>query len=390
MRSHSGRIRVLQVIGSAHIGGAEKVVVDLVRRLDRARFDVALCCTRGLGVRAEELKAEGVEVMLAAPSTHALRHLTPLSLHNHVGRWRADVVHTHGTPGLLHAGPLGAIGLLPPWIHTFHYGRYGELQNRQMKLERMLCRAAHQLVAVSNAQRQSIIKAHGIRPESIVTILNGVEEPPEADPVHARLAARADLGVTPDDVVVGCVAVLSMQKGITYLLHAAKTVAERAPQVKFLIVGGGPSEAALKSEAEALGIGSRVIFTGWQPDARRLLPALDIFVMSSLWEAMPMALLEAMAARRAIVVTDVSDNRAVVENGACALLVPPGDADAIARALQTLLADPEMARTMGARAYRRFAEEFTTSRMVSEYEALYERLAGVTPRLAPPHAVLAQ
>jgi glycosyltransferase involved in cell wall biosynthesis len=390
VRSQSGKIRVLQVIGSAHIGGAEKVVVDLVRRLDPARFEVALCCTRGLGVRADELKADGVEVMLAAPGSRILRHLTPLALRSRIARWRADVVHTHGTPGLLHTGPLGALGLLPPWIHTFHYGRYGELQNRQMTLERMFCRAATQLVAVSNAQRQSIIKAHRLRAESIVTILNGVEEQPEADPVQARLQARADLGLAPDDVVVGCVAVLSIQKGITYLLQAAAKIAGRAPHVKFLIVGGGPAEKALKSEAETLGIGSRVLFTGWRPDGRRLLPALDIFVMSSLWEAMPMALLEAMAARRAIVVTDVSDNRSVVENGACAVLVPPGDAGAIADALQTLVNDREMAVAMGERAYRRFAEGFTTGRMVSEYEALYERLSGVTPRVAAGRAVMAQ
>jgi glycosyltransferase involved in cell wall biosynthesis len=173
-------------------------------------------------------------------------------------------------------------------------------------------------------------------------------------------------------------------------LQAAAKIAGRAPHVKFLIVGGGPAEKALKSEAETLGIGSRVLFTGWRPDGRRLLPALDIFVMSSLWEAMPMALLEAMAARRAIVVTDVSDNRSVVENGACAVLVPPGDAGAIADALQTLVNDREMAVAMGERAYRRFAEGFTTGRMVSEYEALYERLSGVTPRVAAGRAVMAQ
>jgi glycosyltransferase involved in cell wall biosynthesis len=389
VRSRSGKIRVLQVIGSAHIGGAEKVVVDLVRGMDPDRFEVALCCTRGLGVRAEELKADGVEVMLAAPSKHALRHLTPLSLRNHVARWRADVVHTHGTPGLLHTGPLAALGLLPPWIHTFHYGRYGELKNRQMTFERVLCRAATQLVAVSNAQRESIIKAHGVQPGSILTILNGVQERAEVDPAQARLQARADFGLDPDDIVVGCVAVLSEQKGITYLLQAAKQIVDRAPRARFLIVGGGPAEAALKSEAAALGLGSRVIFAGWRPDGRRLLPALDVFVMSSLWEAMPMALLEAMAASRAIVVTDVSDNRAVVENGACAVLVPPADAGAIADALMSLLNDPGMARTMGERAFRRFSEGFTTGRMVSEYEALYERL-GASPRLASNRTVLAQ
>ena len=113
------------------------------------------------------------------------------------------------------------------------------------------------------------------------------------------------------------------------------------------------------------------IFTGWRQDNLELLTALDVFVMPSLWEAMPLALLEAMAARRAIVVTDVGDNRRVVDDGRCGVVVPAGDAAALAAAIDRLLADPLAAAAMAARAQERFGAAFTTARMVHEYEALY-------------------
>ena len=114
-----------------------------------------------------------------------------------------------------------------------------------------------------------------------------------------------------------------------------------------------------------------MIFTGWRQDNLELLTALDVFVMPSLWEAMPLALLEAMAARRAIVVTDVGDNRRVVDDGECGVVVPAGDPAALAAAIERLLGDSAGAAAMAARAQARFRSTFTVARMVQEYEALY-------------------
>jgi glycosyltransferase involved in cell wall biosynthesis len=171
--------------------------------------------------------------------------------------------------------------------------------------------------------------------------------------------------------VVGCVAVLSVQKGLTYLLQAAREIIATFPTVRFLIVGGGTIETALRAEAAALGLGSRVVFTGWRQDYLEILQALDIFVMSSLWEAMPMALLEAMAARRAIIVTDVGDNRQIIDDGRCGILVAARDAGAIARAIRNLVEHPRSSSELSERAYRRFKDHYTVSHMVSQYERLY-------------------
>jgi glycosyltransferase involved in cell wall biosynthesis len=169
---------------------------------------------------------------------------------------------------------------------------------------------------------------------------------------------------------------MTRQKGIPYLLQAAREVLAGDPRVRFLIVGGGPLDATLRQEAAGLGLDpAHVGFTGWRQDNLALLSALDVFVMSSLWEAMPLALLEAMAARRPIVVTDVGDNRMVVDDGACGLVVPPAQPEAIVTAVRRILADPAAAAAMAERAHVRFTARFTTRHMLGNYEAIYTRVA---------------
>jgi glycosyltransferase involved in cell wall biosynthesis len=378
--SKGSRTRILQVIGSMHIGGAENAVVNLARGIDSDRYEMAVCCTSSLGVLAATLAAEGVPVSLAAPPRRALRHLTPLYLARAVARFRPHLVHTHGTPALLHAGPLASVRLLPGWVHTFHYGNYPLPNRRHMTGERIFSRAASRLIAVAEPQRQRIIDCHGIRPDRISTILNGVTANPHLDTPSVRMERRAEFGFGADDIVVGCVAVLSAQKGITYLLEGAQRMLDHDARIRLLIAGGGPLEADLRKKARALGLGPRVVFTGWRQDNLEILTALDIFVMSSLWEAMPMALLEAMAARRPIVTTDVGDNRRVVDDGRCGVVVGAADSDAIAKAVIGLVDAPDAARQIAERAHRRFAERFTTAHMVTQYELLYEEALGRQPR----------
>jgi glycosyltransferase involved in cell wall biosynthesis len=224
-----------------------------------------------------------------------------------------------------------------------------------MRAEKWLSRRVSALIAVSNVQRDALIRYHALSPSRIETIVNGVAENPYlADPgVRARL--RAEFGFAAGDVVVGCVAVLTRQKGIPHLLAAAARIKAARPAVRFLVAGGGPLERDLRAQAATMGLGDTVVFTGWRQDNLKILTALDVFVMASLWEAMPLALLEAMAARRPIVVTDVGENRRVVADGACGRVVPPADETALADAILGHLDDPAAAAAMGERAYQRLA-----------------------------------
>ena len=366
------RLRVLQIVGSMDVGGQERVVARLARDLDSSRFDVQVCCTHSLGVIAEELGRESIHVRLAAPWNHTLRYLAPLFVQRAIADLKPDILHTHGTVSLLHVGPLAFLPLLPPWVHTFHYGNYRAAKGRMWKMERVLCKRSTRLVAVSESQRRDIITYHQVSPAQITTIVNGVEANPYLNDPGVRSRKRAELGFSDSDRIVGVLAVLSTQKGITHLLTAARQLLSRHANVKFLIVGGGPLETELRAEAATLGLGSRVCFTGWRTDSLELLSAFDIFAMPSLWEAMPIALLEAMAARLAIVATDVSDNRLVLDDGRCGLVIPPGDAGPIASALDNLLTNPTMASEIAERAHARFNSTYTARHMLRSYEGLYQ------------------
>jgi glycosyltransferase involved in cell wall biosynthesis len=376
-RGRNRPLRVLQIIAGMNIGGAENVVMTIAQRLDRKKFTAGLCCTKALGVLAERLNIEtpDVDVMLARTSRSLLRYAAPLAVHKTIAQFRPDVVHTHGVTALLQTGPLAMTGFLPPWVHTFHFGNYDNLgKSRAYAAEAYLSRFASRLIAVSEAQRASIIRHHHLDGDRIGTIVNGVVPRPTPNRC-ASSCKRAELGFAPTDIVVGTIAVLNEQKGVAFLLRAIRQLLDAGSPAKFLIVGGGPCEAALRAEAQTLGLGPNVVFTGWRQDAGELLQALDVFVMSSLWEAMPMALLEAMAAKRAIVVTDVGENRRIVEDGECGVVVPPRDAEALAAGMTTLVRDRQLRERLGDAAHLRHHAHYSVDRMVAAYEDLYATVA---------------
>jgi len=372
------RRRVLEVIDSLHVGGAERVVLHLSAAIDRERFHTAVCCTKFRGILATQATDAGVQVFDISNNRGLRRYTVPWRLLALLREWRPDVVHTHGAAALLHVGPLALAGLLPPWVHTFHFGNYPHLPARTLKAERFFGSLANVLVAVSQAQRRAIAQAYGWPEERLRVVLNGVAaraaSAPASDARQALLGAGGGgdtLERAPHEgLLVGTVAVLSEQKGIGYLLEAISALRQRHETMRFAIIGGGPMEESLRRESASLGLADVVTFTGWRTDALDLLPLLDVFVMPSLWEAMPMVLLEAMAAQRPIVVSDVGDNARIVEDGVSGLLIPARNAAAIVDAVHRLATDPPERQRLGRAARERFEARFTVDRMVRDYESV--------------------
>jgi glycosyltransferase involved in cell wall biosynthesis len=369
------RLRVLQFIGSLNFGGAEKVVAQLASGIDQQRFDVTVCCTKSLGPVGEQMRSVGVPITVSASSRRWMRYLSPINALQVIRRIRPHVIHSHGLVPLTELGPLRYLNALPPWVHTFHYGNYPYDNARHMWIERTFCKGASHLIAVAEAQRDAVITHLNLDPTKVQVVHNGVQPQDNGRAQALRDSYRREVGFSPEHTVVGTVAVLSEQKGVSYLLRAVRTIAEKHPMARFIIVGGGPLEQQLRKEAAELGLAELVHFTGWRSDALHFLPAFDVFVMSSLWEAMPLTLLEAMAARQAIVVTDVGDNARFVGRGECALVVPSRDSNALAEGIGKMLASPALREELAGRALKRFDEHYTLSTMLRAYESLYSRAA---------------
>ncbi|MBM0106227.1 glycosyltransferase family 4 protein [Steroidobacter sp. S1-65] len=369
--------RVLIVASTLHVGGAERVMACLAKNIDRRRFDVSVCYLKENGVVGEEMQREGVELLpLPGREYGKLDRLTFIKLRRLIQQRDFHLIHTHDMHGFMDGS---ACRLLTPrvrHIHTFHFGNYPHREPHFKRVERLFWRVPDALVAVGHAQAHSIRTLYDIPERRMRVLWNGVDAPvPRVSPV---VQAAVD-GCS--DPIIGSISTLIPQKGLHHLLEAAVKLRNRGARFRLLIVGGGPLQTQLQEQAAQLGLDpQQVRFLGWIPEASDCaLPACDIFVQSSLWEAMSVVVLEAMAHGRPMVITRVGENPHVIEDGKTGLLVPSADSDALADALYRLLQDPEWARRLGAAARVRHAERFQVRNMVEDYQALYDEILGNPP-----------
>ena len=355
------------------LGGAEMVVRDLARYLDRDRFDVCVCCTRGLGGSiGEELLREGIDVFVLPGQRHGhTDYLTGLKFRRAIRDRGVDIVHTHAMAALLDAGPsrLTMAGLRV--VHTFHFGNYPYDSWRYHLLEGLCARAVDRLIAVGWEQRRRIRAAYRLSDSRIGVVWNGIG----IGPVVSAENFRGVVG-TGDRLLVGTIAKLIEQKGLDDLLTVARRSRDAGYRLQFAIVGEGPLRGVLEERRRELGLEDTVVITGWVPNAAaQALPAFDVFFQPSRWEAMSIAILEAMAGGKAIVATRVGDNSHVLEDRVSGLLVNPGDVDGMVDAL-AWFGDRERRVRFGQAARARFEERFTLDQMIRGYESVYNELAG--------------
>jgi glycosyltransferase involved in cell wall biosynthesis len=226
------------------------------------------------------------------------------------------------------------------------------------------------MVAVAEDVRRFLADRIGVPREKLRTIYNGIDVK-TACCADDGVRVRHELGIPERTPVLGTIANLYPVKGHTFLLKAAAEVARAVPLAVWLLAGRGRLLGELEDEARRLGIADQVRFLGFRDDAAALLQAVNVFILPSLSEGLPVAVLEAMAAGKPVVATDVGGNREVIVDGQTGFLVPPRDAGALAARTITLLTDKSLADRYGAEGQARVREEFSLERMVSAYEELY-------------------
>jgi glycosyltransferase involved in cell wall biosynthesis len=379
------RIRVLQVITRLIVGGAQETVMLIADMLDPARFEVDVLSgpqTGSEGSLIEQVRARGIpltiEPALVREISPAKDLLALARLTRFIRRGGYDIVHTNSSK----AGILGRwaahLAGAPIVVHTVHGWGHHDRQHPLVRrayilLEQVAQRITDRLVVVSPLNIEKGLADGIATPEKYVTIRSGIELDRFRRPGRSREAVRAELGIPQEAPVVGTVTRLSTQKAPLDFVDAAAQVAARRPDVHFVVVGDGPLRAEVEARIVALELADRVHLTGLRRDVPDLLHSFDLFALSSLWEGLPRALPQAMAAGLAIVATAVDGNAEAVTDGVSGLLTPPGDAGAMAAALLRLLDDPALARKMG-EAGRERAGEFDARKMVEDIAALYEAL----------------
>ncbi len=355
--SHESRRRVAHVTLGLDVGGQERLLVEMARHRDMARFDWTVVVLGGRGILAEALEATGVRVVaLAEPAGFRLglwRRLAELFRAEHL-----DVVHTHDDRPLIYGMPAAWWAGVPKRIHTQHHGRLPGISWRQRFLIRRAARFADHFVCVSEDSARFMIE-QGVAKERVRTIHNGID--------LTRFAFQGPC----DDGPIVTVARLSPEKDVANLLRAAARVVAGDPQARFEIAGDGPCRAELVQLATELSLTDRVIFHGEVRDIPALLARARLFVLPSQTEGISLTLLEAMARGLPVVATRVGGTPEVVEAGVTGMLVPARDPEALAQAILALLADRERGRQMGRAGRTRVENYFDIRTMTNRYEALY-------------------
>ena len=377
-------LRVVLCVNSVEMGGVEEHVRQLGTGLvERHTLVTAIVpeypvidplarAAEAVGVAVERLTLGYDMFSLAgmrrlARMVSLLRTLEPDILHLHLvgfngGRWVLLAARLAGVPDV---------------VCTIHVAP-GERQSWRVRLDRsMQSRIVSGYIAVSRASRERLIRNLGLSPRKVVAIPNAVELRRFREPAGpARQAIRAECGIPADAPVIGVLARLSEQKGLRYLISAAPAILADHPETHVVLVGDGPLREDLVAQARSLGVEQRIHFVGYRANTVDYLRAMDLFVLPSLYEGMPLSILEAMGAALPVVATAVDGTPEAVVDGETGYLVPPADPESLALAINRLLGDRALASAMGRNGRARAEAEYSETAIIDRLGKVYRAVLG--------------
>lgn len=394
-------------------GGPTRYVESILDRIDPDEFDVTIFCPAdGVYVQRSDLsvcvvapgkndgRSAAVDAEPFVPKARRWRdhwrRFAPsrlrlwtgltrdcLKLRGDLRRHSLDLFHANICGCEEHAASAWLAGV-PAILGTLHVDSTYDLKHECQGIDyqiahRLAGRCLDRAIAVSQATGEDWVRCGYIASDRVVAIPNGIDSAffaPRCD----KMEARRRWNFSDDEILIGGVGRLHEAKGFEFLIDAVARVLPEFPQVRLVLAGEGPLREALVRQVESLGIGARVSFVGFQSDVRPFLEMLDVFVLSSRCEALPFALLEAMAMRLPVVATRTGGVAEVIQHGRSGLLAPSGDAAAIADRLRPLLRSPAMRRRMGCDSRERVVHDFSLEQSVARTIAVYRELIRVLPK----------
>ena len=364
------KIRVLEAIRQGKVGGGESHILSLVEHMDTSRFEpVVLSFTHGKMM--DTLERMGINHHVI-PSERAFDLSTWNAVRRLLVREKIDLVHVHGTranTNIYWAARM--LGL--PIIYTVHGWSFHDdqpwwIKRARIFVEKWITRAVNRTISVSSSNQATGARAIP-RFESVV-IPNGVNLS-LFDSGRVLRDVRREWGLGPDSCVLGFVGRMTAQKDPLALVNVFPEVLRANPRAVLVYVGEGELRDSVRARVAALGLESRVVFEKFRSDVPDVLHAIDIFCLPSLWEGLPIGLMEAMAMRCAVVATSVDGSRELVIDGVNGLMVPPSDPAALSSALCRLVSDRALRTSLGDAARATIAAGFDVSNMTRQIESLY-------------------
>lgn len=366
------RYRVLHVIDSLDLGGAQVVLENLIKHGDQARFEFEIAAMHGRGKMWDRLAALGVP--MRSLSFHARVPLYVPRLAWRCVTRRYDVVHTHLLAANVIAKPVAALcGVRVRINHDHCNDKLTDPRRWALRADTMTNRFSTHVVAVSESTRDFLVQREGVPASRVTTIHNGIDLGVYRPHPELRAAARQKFGLPADAFVVAGVGRLTHQKNFPLFLDVAAEVAKAHPQAVFAIVGTGEDEATLRAQAERPGIAGRVKFLGFVGDMPALWPALDCLLLTSRYEGLPITILEAMACGVPIIASNLDGMREILRDGDNAALVPPGEPAPYVAAVRALIEQPSLVARHADAALATVRAGYSAAGMARAVEGIYQR-----------------
>jgi glycosyltransferase involved in cell wall biosynthesis len=363
-------------VGDLWAGAEVQLKVLLSKLVRRSEIDLSVILFNE-GRLEKEIDALGIPVRVFPESRWGSGKIF-LELVREFKKSNIRIVHTHKYKDTILAAPAAKLCGIPCVVRTVHGlrepfdGMPAIKMNFYEAIERTVHRSCVDSIIGVSSQIESKYKSEG-QVSRVTCIRNGIDLDGKSIQTD-RWRTRKELGIDSETCVIGTVGRLTPVKGIPYLLEAARILLRQGANVKVLVVGDGSIRLDLMAQTHSLGIAYNVVFLGHREDTDALLQALDIFVLSSLSEGIPMALLEAMAASRAVVASRVGGIPEIIEDGFEGYLVEPMDTDNLVERCRRLIESPDVARKMGERGRKRVERDFSATAMADRVASVYKEL----------------
>jgi glycosyltransferase involved in cell wall biosynthesis len=365
------RIKIIYVIDQLGKGGTERQLYEFVKGLNQARFEPMVVSLSEGGYWGEQMRKLGVRVIeLRRKRSFELARL--IKLIALLKSERPEIVHTMLFASNTYGRIAARLAGVPRVIAS---ERSHEVWKNKLyaNIDRLLAPITDCVISNSVANRDYLVRRATLPPEKAVVVHNGIDASSYHD-ARDGASLRKEFAIGPEDCVVGMVANLIDYKNHAMLFEAMALVAAAFPRVKLLLAGDGAMRQPLQRHAERMGISRNLVLAGLRDDVPALLHLMQIFVLTSRFEGLSNAIMEAMAAGLPCVVTDVGGNRELVVEGETGFLVRLNDAPALAKKILFLLQHPDEAQAMGRRGAERIRNEFALEKMVTALERIYEKL----------------
>jgi glycosyltransferase involved in cell wall biosynthesis len=360
---------ILHTIEGGGPGGAETVVLNLATRLNPKRFRSVVLLPPGPWLNPR-LKEQGIPVIEVSWKGW-WDPRGPLAMIRAVREHNVDLIHSH-LPDQNFYSCIAGLATGCRTLVTYHGPvEFQDAESLRGKLKLGFVRRTADRAIVVCHMVKAILQKHRFPEEMIAVVYNGIDPAPYVQP--GKGALRAELGLGAREILVGMIANFRQTKGYDVYVRACAEIQKKIPNVTFIAVGdiNDHFAAPIKALHQQLSLGDRFRFLGFRSDVNDILKELDVFVLASTSEGMPLSILEAMASGKAIVATRCGGIPEVVDHGQTGLLVPASDYGALAEAVGRLIADRSEALRLGASAQIKFQKDFTLGGMIEQYERLY-------------------